>query len=293
MEIKTSFIHSQNQLGEGPLWHPDEKSLYWIDIPQNKVERYTLATGQRKTFHFQTTVTALGIRQSGGFIAATADGIGFWDGENELVELFARPEADLPENRFNDGAVGPAGRFWAGTMREPVELDAPPPGSFYRVDSSLEVQRVNNGLYISNGLGWSPDQRYFYLTDSPPKIITRYRYDAAFGQITEGEDFIHTPDEPGVPDGLAIDEEGCIWSARWGGWKVTRYSPAGEVLAEIKLPVEYPTSCAFGGENLQTLFITSAWRDLDEEARKAQPLAGDIFKVDLDVRGREPYRFSG
>lgn len=293
MEVKEALIHSQNKLGEGPLWHPDQKTLYWVDIHQNKVEQLNPQTGARKTIHFDTAVTALGIRQNGGFIAATADGIGFWDGSSTQVELFDRPEKHLPKNRFNDGAVGPGGRFWAGTMCEDVDTDAPPPGSFYRVDVSQKVKKVESGLFISNGLGWSPDQTYFYLTDSVRRVIYRYRYDLDSGQISEREDFIHTPDEPGVPDGLAVDAEGCLWSARWGGWKVTRYSPQGKTIEEISLPVAHPTSCAFGGKALTTLYITSAWTPLSAAERAEQPLAGDIFSVELEVQGQTPYRFSG
>lgn len=293
MEIKEALVHSQNKLGEGPLWHPDEETLYWVDIHQNKVEKYHPSSGTRKTIHFKSAVTALGIRQTGGFIAAAADGIGFWDGNSAQVELFDRPENHLPENRFNDGAVGPGGRFWAGTMCEDVDTGAPPPGSFYRVDSSHKVKKAESGLFISNGLGWSPDKTCFYLTDSIRRVIYRYRYNPASGQISEREEFISTPNEPGVPDGLAVDAEGCIWSARWGGWKVTRYSPQGEEMEEIRLPVAHPTSCAFGGKDLTTLYITSAWTPLSAAERADQPLAGDVFAVKLDVQGQEPYRFSG
>ncbi|HKJ26725.1 MAG TPA: SMP-30/gluconolactonase/LRE family protein [Anaerolineales bacterium] len=293
MNLTESFIHSQNQLGEGPLWHPDEQALYWVDIHQNRVERYSLANEKRQTIQFQRMVTALGLRKSGGFIAATADGVGYWDGQSAQVALFAHPETHFPENRFNDGKVGPDGRFWAGTMRERVDLDTPPPGSLYRVDADETVQKMETGLHISNGLGWSPDRRFFYLTDSPRKTITRYRFDSNEGEITERKIFLHTPDEPGVPDGLAVDAEGCIWSARWGGWKVARYSPKGETLQEIHLPVEYVTSCAFGGADLKTLFITTAWTPLNADARAAQPLAGDIFSVEVDVQGQMPWRFAG
>jgi sugar lactone lactonase YvrE len=293
VEIKEAQIQSQNKLGEGPLWHPDEDCLYWVDIHQNRVEQYIPQTGLRKTIQFDSAVTALGIRQKGGFIAATAEGVGFWDGSSPKIELFARPESHLPVNRFNDGAVGPGGRFWAGTMCENVDTDAPPPGSFYRVEPSQSVEQVESGLFISNGLGWSPDQAYFYLTDSVRRVIYRYHFNQDSGQISGREEFIRTPDEPGVPDGLAIDAEGCIWSARWGGWNVTRYSPQGEMLEEIRLPVAHPTSCAFGGRDLSTLYITSAWTPLSAAERADQPLAGDIFAVKLDVPGQAPYRFAG
>jgi len=293
MKLATSLIPAQSRLGEGPLWQPDEQALYWVDIHQARIERYHPTSGARRTFQFTEAVTALGIRADGGFITAGAGGFRLWDGQSDNTESILDPEADLPKNRFNDGAVGPDGRFWAGSMCEQVDLQAAPPGSLYRMDNNLNAEKLVSGLHISNGLGWSPDLAHFYLTDSPRKIIYRYEYDPASSQIANPLVWVHSPDEPGVPDGLAVDAEGCIWSAQWGGWKVIRYDPDGRLMLEIQMPVEHPTSCAFGGPNLEDLFITSAWTPLTAAERAQQPLAGDVFCVSPGIRGLPLNRFSG
>ncbi|MBN2044483.1 MAG: SMP-30/gluconolactonase/LRE family protein [Anaerolineales bacterium] len=289
MKLTTSLIPSQNKLGEGPLWHPEEQALYWVDIHKKLVERWRPKSGKRKTWHFPSAVTALGINAGGGFTVTSVKHFGLWDGRSERIKTLTNPEPDLPKNRFNDGAVGPNGCFWAGTMCEQVDLDAPPPGSFYRFDGTLVVCHERD-LFISNGLGWSPDQKYFYLTDSPIRTIYRYEYDGDRGEIGNRIVWIHSQDERGVPDGMAVDAEGCVWSAQWGGWKVIRYDPDGVKMEEIELPVAHPTSCAFGGAEMKDLFITSAWTALKEDQRASQPLAGDIFLLELDVRGQAPFK---
>ena len=290
MRLTESLIPSQNKLGEGPIWRQKQQALYWVDIHQKLVERYHPASGERKTWHFPYAITALGVNAKGGFVATSEKSFGKWNGRSNRIEELIDPEPDLPENRFNDGAVGPDGYFWAGTMREEVDLDAHPPGSFYRFVRNVAASCLENNLYISNGLGWSPDKKYFYLTDSPVRTIYRYEYEPTSGEITNRQVWVHSPDEPGVPDGLAVDSEGCVWSAQWGGWKVIRYDPEGVKMMEIELPVGHPTSCAFGGPSLNELFITSAWTPLTPEQRAAQPLAGDVFHVQLEVKGQPVYR---
>jgi len=293
IKLDTSLIDAQSRLGEGPLWHPDEQALYWVDIHQQQIERCHPASGARQTFQFKDAVTALGIRAGGGFVTAGSNGFSLWDGSSEQVDVLTDPEADRSRNRFNDGAVGPDGCFWAGTMCEQVDLQAPPPGNLYRLDQHLNAKKLVSGLHISNGLGWSPEQSHFYLTDSPRKIIYRYEYDPASGVIANPRVWVHSVDEPGVPDGLAVDAEGCVWSAQWGGWKVIRYDPEGRPMQEVRLPVAHPTSCAFGGPDLNELYITSAWTPLTGAERTEQPLAGDVFHLPLEVSGQTLNHFSG
>ncbi len=293
IQLSRSLIPSQNQLGEGPLWHPEEQALYWVDIHQSRVERFDPLSGSRQTFHIPQTITALGIRRAGGFVVSARHGFGDWDGVSEEVKIFARPEAHLLTNRFNDGAVGPSGHFWAGTMDESPQTEPPNPGSLYRLGADRQVECMQTGLTISNGLGWSPDGTRMYFTDTLRHTIYVYEHDSASGEIANRRDFVHDPDEPGVPDGLAVDREGFVWSARWGGWKLTRYDPDGRAAGEIILPVECPTSCTFGGETLNDLYITSAWTALSPAQRKAQPLAGDVFRVTLETGGLPETRFTG
>lgn len=288
------LISSQNKLGEGPLWHPEEQALYWVDIEQQRVERYQPAVGLRTSAHFSHPVTALGIRRSGGFIAATDKGFGFWDGRTSELILFNDPEADKPENRFNDGAVGPGGRFWAGTMRPGPQDHTTAPGALYRLDPDDTSHLIQPEVILSNGLGWSPDGKLFYHTDTMRHTIYVYDFDRVSGAAENRRVFVQDPEKPGVPDGLTVDSQGFVWSARWGGWKITRFDPDGVPEREIELPVACPTSCTFGGVRLNRLYITSAWSELTEEERAAQPQAGDIFMIEFDgLTGQLPHRFFG
>jgi sugar lactone lactonase YvrE len=152
---------------------------------------------------------------------------------------------------------------------------------------------METGVTVANGIGWSPDNKTMYFTDSAPKIIYAYDFDPSTGAIENRRNFMHTPDEPGVPDGLAVDSEGFIWSARWDGWKITRYDLEGKVEREIPVPVGRPTSCAFGGPGLKNLYITSARVGLSETELREQPLAGDLFVLETDVKGMIEPKFLG
>jgi sugar lactone lactonase YvrE len=277
----------KNKLGEGPLWHPEEQSLYWVDIDQHCFHRLFPATGQYEVFAVGLPVGALAFRVSGGLVLATRDGFAFWHPETQTLQFMADPEADKPEARFNDGAVDRQGRFWAGTM------SAGPTSSLYRLDPDGSVHTMETGVTISNGIGWSPDDKTMYYTDTPLRMIYAYDFDPATGTIENRRPFIHTPDEPGIPDGLTVDSEGFIWSARWDGWKVTRYDPTGKVEREINLPVQRPTSCTFGGVELDELYITSAWIGFSWIKRKLQPRAGDLFRIKASVKGLKEPKFLG
>lgn len=280
-------LQVQNKLGEGPRWHVQEQTLYWVDIESDCFYRWTPGTGNLDRFDVGLMVGSLGFRRAGGLVLATRAGFAFWNGTHQRLQMIADPEADKPETRFNDGAVDPQGRFWAGTIGEGFT------GTLYRLDPDESVHAIERGVGISNGIGWSPDNSTMYYTDSARKVIYAYDYDAATGRVSNRRDLIQTPDEEGVPDGLAVDREGGIWSARWGGWKVTRYRPDGTVDFEVRLPVSLVTSCTFGGPDLDELYITSAWTELDPEQRQAQPMAGDLFRLKTDVRGQAEPHFAG
>lgn len=284
------FLPAQNELGEGPLWHPDEQALYWVNIAPgvNAVLCWRAASGQIERFDFDLPVTALGIRTAGGLVVATRDGFAFWQPPGNSLDFIADPEADILDARFNDGAVDPQGRFWAGTMMPQRETS-----SLYRLDPAGAVARMDTGMIVSNGIGWSPDRRTMYFTDSFQQTIFAYDFDSVTGEIGNRRPFVHTPDKAGVPDGLTVDSEGFVWSARCRGGKIVRYDPNGRVAREVGLPVSCPTSCAFGGPNLDELFITSSWLLVNESARAAEPLAGDIFRLRPGVVGMEEFCFPG
>lgn len=282
----------QNILGEGPLWNAEEQALYWVDIYGNCFYRYEPATEKLAVFDVGVPVGVLALRERGGLVMATRHGFAFWN-QQEWLRTIVDPEAHKPHSRFNDGAVDCQGRFWAGTMCDPVDACTQPESSLYRLDPDLSLHVMETGVSIANGIGWSPDKRRMYFTDSPLRIIYVYDFDAASGAIENRRPFVHMPQEKGVPDGLTVDCEGFIWSVCWGGWKITRYDPAGKVERLIQLPVQYPTSCAFGGPSLDELFITSAWTALSEEKRRQQPLAGDLFRLRAGIKGLEEPKFAG
>ena len=286
------FLAVNNKLGEGPVWSSEEQALYWVDNEKHCFYRLYPTTGKYNVFDVGLPIGALALRTSGGLIMATKNGFAFWDAHKGL-RFIADPEAHKPHTRFNDGAVDCRGRFWAGTMCIIPETCEVPEGCLYRLDPDGSIHTMETGLTISNGIGWSPDNKLMYLTDTLQHMIYAYDFDATTGTIENRRAFLHTPDEEGVPDGLAVDSEGYIWSARWGGWKVTRYDPGGKAEREIRLPVQYPTSCAFGGEHLDELYITSAWTALSEEPKKKQPYAGDVFRVKTDIKGLERPKFVG
>jgi sugar lactone lactonase YvrE len=195
--------------------------------------------------------------------------------------------------RFNDGAVDGEGRFWAGTMNKDVEDPAVTDGCLYRLDPDRSCHKMGSGFTISNGIGWSLDQRIMYFTDTLRSVIYAYDFDPARGTIGNRRPFVRVPPEEGYPDGLTVDSEGCVWSALWGGWKVVCFDPRGRAVDEVRLPVSDVSSCAFGGSDLRDLYITSAWEELSAEERALQPLAGDLFRARLPVPGREESRFAG
>lgn len=279
-------LDCKNQLGEGPMWSAAEKALYWVDILDNCFHRLDPRTGQTRRYAIDTMVGTVVLRQSAGFVLATQRGFEFYDGQSSEAKLIAAPEAGKPNSRFNDGAVDRQGRFWAGTMGQ---RDA----ALYRLDADLSVHKMETGISTSNGIGWSPDNRTMYYTDSSPRQIYAYDFDAATGQIANRRIFVQLPESDGVPDGLTVDSEGCIWSAVWDGWRIVRYTPDGAVDREVSVPVQRPTSCMFGGDNLDELYITSARTGFSEEDLKSQPLAGGLFRFRPGVKGLPEPLFAG
>ncbi len=274
-----------NQLGEGALWSVDEQALYWVDIERNSFSRFLPATGIYETVDVGVPIGVLALRASGGLIMATKKGFALWD--NGTMRFIVNPEFDKPHLRFNDGAVDSRGRFWAGSMGGPGE------GTLYRLDPDGSVHIMIPGVSTPNGIGWSLDDTIMYFTDSVPRVIYAFNYDAVSGNIVNRRNFIEVPEEIGTPDGLVVDSEGYIWSACWDGAKIVRYTPSGAIDRIIPVPALRPTSCVFGGPALNELYITSAVTGLSEEQLKQYPLSGDLFRLQAGVTGREKFKFGG
>jgi sugar lactone lactonase YvrE len=275
-------------LGEGPVWVERESTLYWVDINGRKVFR--LGDGGAPTaWDTPKRVGSLAPRSGDGFIAGTDRGLALADVDLRRFEVFANPDEALPDNRFNDGKVDRSGRFWAGTM-DGLEKQAS--GTLYRVDPDLRVTAVDAGYRVTNGPTFSPDGRTMYHNDSARQVTYAFDLDDD-GSASNRREFARYGGDDGYPDGMTVDAEGCLWIAFWDGWCVRRFSPNGERLAKLGVPVQRPTSCAFGGEGLETLFITSARRDLEGTELARQPLAGGLFAVVPGVHGIAELPFAG
>ena len=292
MSIVEHILATHNIVGEGPVWNVQEQALYWVDIQGHTIHRLQPETKEHQVFNVGVAVGVLACRQTGGLVLATKNGFALWDMQTQVLDIIANPEAGQPLKRFNDGAVDCKGRFWAATMNEEEEKQKPE-GVLYRLDPDHSVHIMDTGFIIPNGIGWSPDNTRMYMTDSIRQSIYVYDFDQITGSIDARRTFVYTPDEQGVPDGLTVDSEGYIWSARWGGSKVIRYDPDGNVERVIAVPALQPSSCVFGGKSLDELYITSASKGLSDEQRKAYPLSGDLFRLKTDIQGLEKFSFAG
>jgi L-arabinonolactonase len=288
MDIHVAY-RAQDILGEGPVWVPEEQTLYWVDIQAPALQRWQPGSGAYHRWSLPSEIGSFGLRQNGGALVALRTGFAFLDLETGSMSPLLDPEADQPYTRFNDGKCDRSGRFWAGTMDEGNPNTR---GALYRLDPSGDCQIMQAGIGISNGLGWSPDNRIMYYTDSIKHQIYAYDFDLQSGTIRNRRVFAETPQEY-VPDGLTVDAEGHIWSAKWDGWKVVRYAPDGSVDSEIELPVQRPTSCTFGGPELKHLYITSARDGLTAQELARQPEAGNIFVLETFTHGLPEPRFGG
>lgn len=276
-----------DQLGEGPLWDPESGLLFWVDIEGRCFHRFCPVTAKVETFDTGITVSALGrVAGSDKLIMATTRGVALWNwSDRSLAVTVADPEEGRPGSRLNDGAVDRQGNFWVGSLGPGFE------SALYRLGPERSLRKMESGVGVSNGIAWSLDNRTMYFTDTRRRIIFAYDFDDSSSSIANRRVLIEVPDGEGVPDGLTLDGEGFLWSVRWGGGRIARYDPTGRLEREIMLPVTYPTSCTFGGENLDELYVTSARAPLPQHLAAREPHAGDLFRIRGSVRGIEAGRF--
>ena len=266
-------------LGEGPVWVQREQALYWVDIKGRKIFR--LKDNDVAEWLTPMRVGSIAPRAGGGFIAGTDEGIAAIDLGAGQFQIVANPERSLPDNRFNDGKVDRLGHFWAGTMDD-CEREAI--GTLYRFEPASEAIPIDGGYRVTNGPAFSPVGDIMYHNDSARQVTYAFDLDDD-GIASNRRTFLQFGDGDGYPDGMTVDAEGCLWIAFWDGWCVRRFSPGGERIATIRMPVARPTSCAFGGVDLDELYITSASIGLDDHALEMQPNAGGLFMVTPGVRG--------
>jgi sugar lactone lactonase YvrE len=279
-------------VGESPVWCPAEKVLYWVDITGQKIHRFHPGSGVDDTFHLPEPVTALALRSKGGLVLSLRKKFAFFDLSTRELTYLGDPEKDKPDNRFNDAKCDRQGRFWAGTMGD-KNWDAPC-GALYRLDADGTISCHQTDVICANGMGWSPDNRTMYFTESFRYAIFAYDFDAATGKISKRRVFASLDAKgPGFPDGLTVDAEGHVWSVHNAVGRVVRYTPTGEIERVVELPVPRPCGCAFGGEKLDTLYITTARETLTAEQIAKYPLSGSLFAADVGVCGLPEAEFAG
>jgi sugar lactone lactonase YvrE len=284
MEVRTSVeaepvSEASAVLGEGPYWVPEDSALLWVDIPNGQLFRTEFPSGATQSMSLGA-VSAAFPALGGGILTA---------GDNRLMlhtppaaagdTWVSRTIAEVPARegiRFNDASVDPAGRIWVGSMHI---AESEPLGTLYRLDPGRVLTPVLKGVTVSNGIGWSPDGSRMYYADSPLRQIDVFDYDPATGEAFQRRAFADLSRVEGIPDGLTVDLDGCIWVALWGGGALRRFTPDGEQDAVIPLPVSRPTSCAFGGPDLTDLFVTTASIDLTDDQLAAEPLAGRLLHL--------------
>jgi sugar lactone lactonase YvrE len=284
-------IDAKAVLGEGPSWDKKHGELYWVDIEGKMIHIFNLESGERRTIEAGQRIGALVPRESGGAVAALENGLYFVDLELGSFDLIINPEGDKPDIRFNDGKCDPMGRFWVGTMSMSGKEGQ---GSLYCLETDGILTKKLDGLGISNGLAWSPDHSFMYFIDTPTRNVVRFEYDLETGSIRNPEIAVTIPEGEGFPDGMTIDSEGHLWIAHWGGGKVSRWNPAtGNLVTEVEIPALNVTSCAFGGEDLLDLYVTTARDGMSEEELKKYPNAGGVFKVRTATKGLPSFQYMG
>jgi sugar lactone lactonase YvrE len=265
-------------LGEGPYWVPEDDCLLWVDIHRGRLHRTYFPSGETVTLDLGEASAAFPA-VAGGILTAGGSRLALHLPAERGAQWSTRVVAEVPARegvRFNDAGVDPAGRVWVGSMHIG---ESEPVGKLYRLDHGGVLTAVVDGVTVSNGLGWSPDGSRMYYADSPVRRVDVFDYDPATGEASGRRTFADLSAFDGVPDGLTVDADGCVWLAVWGGGVLRRFAPDGTQDSVIGVPVSQPTSCAFGGPGMTDLYVTSASIGLSEAELSEQPLAGRLLRL--------------
>lgn len=269
-------------LGEGLLWEPDRERLVWVDIERCLLRSYRPRDGRLVEVRLAQRPTAVVPREGGGYVVAIESGIaelGDLDGSLQMLVLL---EEERPHNRLNDAKCAPDGRLFVGTMHEGgAEREA----ALYRIDGDYSVTLVLSDVSLSNGLGWSPAGDTMYFVDTTTRGVDAFDYVLGSGELRRRRRIVTFTPEDGLPDGMTVDADGCLWVALWGGGEVRRYRPDGRLDGAIELPASQITNCCFGGAGMSDLYITSARLGLTQQQLAAEPFAGAVFRVRVDIAG--------
>lgn len=276
-------------LGEGAFWDYANQRLLWVDIEKQLLKCYVPSLDQNKSFKMPSRIGTVVPVDSQHVIVALENGIYRFNLFDSTLTLVAQPDPINSQNRFNDGKCDPSGRLWAGTMSL---HNKPKDGALYMLNNNHKLELKIDDVGISNGIVWSIDKTKLYYIDTPTQQVVEYKYDDKSGAISNPRIAVQIPDSLGHPDGSTIDENGNIWVALWGGSAVTCWNPnTGQLLQKIKIPAKNITSCAFGGEQLDELYITTAAMGMSAADRERYPNAGGVFKVKPGVKGVKAFYF--
>jgi len=278
------------QIGESSIWDEKHHLLYWVDIPAKKLHRYEPESKYDAVWQLPEEPGAVALRASGGVVLAMRSGFYAFPFNRPDPILLARLEGEPKTNRLNDGRIDPAGRFWSGSVNE---ANRDPTGALYCLGLDHKIEKKIAEIGCSNSLCWSLDGKTMYHADSFTWRINAYDFDAATGAIANRRIFIDVPRDEGLPDGATVDAEDCLWVTHWGHGHLKRYDPKGALMTSIQMPVTNITCPAFGGRNLDVIYVTSATFRLTPEQKAQQPLAGGLFAVHAGVKGVVEKRYRG
>lgn len=281
-----NLLTARARLGECPMWDGAHQLLYWVDIYNHRVHQFDPATGTDRYFDVGDVVGAVALAGPDQVLMALRDQLALLNVQTSAITPLCRFKFPHPETRLNDGKCDAQGRFWIGSICE-----AAGQAELYRYDSDGSLHVMETGLTISNGLGWSPDQSRFYLTDSAQHKIYVYDYEASTGNVGNRRVLIDLGDETAEPDGLAIDSQGNLWSALWNGWCIVCFDPTGQEILRVPMPVQRPTCPTFGGPHLTDLYITSASVGLSPQEIQQGVCAGDLFRYSVSIPGMPTQHF--
>jgi sugar lactone lactonase YvrE len=285
------LVDSKSGTGEGPSWDARKNILYWVDIPNGLVHVYDAAKKKDRSITVGNYVSSIIPRAGDDDVVVTLQH-GFYrlNLETGKTTKICGVEESMTDNRFNDGKCDTQGTYWAGTMGI---KERKPTGALYRLDGSKAKKMVSE-VTVSNGLGWSPDNSTMYYIDSPLRKVSAFDYDGDSKAISNRRTIVDYAKEEGQPDGMAVDSEGMIWVAHWGGFRITRWDPTtGKKLDVIQVPAQNVASCCFGGRKLDQLYITTATSGVSPDVLSKYPNTGGLFRVDCDVKGLPTNYFVG
>lgn len=282
--------NSGDVLGESPSWLAREQCLYWIDLRAPALRRLDPASGAVESWAMPDLIGAVVGRRSGGLVVAVRHALLGFDPRDGEFAAIANVEDGPPGNRLNDAKCDPAGRILCGSM---WDFGLHTTGGLYRVDTTGAVTQLRSGVTVANAIAFAPDGRTLYFTDTRVGAIELADYDPATGEIGPWRLFAGADAAPGRPDGATVDADGYLWNARYQGGCLARFAPDGRLDRLVDLPVSQPTSCAFGGPDLRTLYVTTARQKLSPEALAAEPLAGALLALDVGVAGLVEPLFAG